>query len=77
MITNGGNQMKSNTLFIGNYRLLDEIITIYHSLFVRVKRTIVKVTHREDVSNRQKKNVVILRQDVDFLTNQTKDRIIR
>ncbi len=78
MITNGGNQMKSNTLqVIGIYKILDEIITIYHSLIVRLKKAVVKVTHREDVSIRQKKNVVVLRQDVDFLTNQVKDRIIR
>jgi hypothetical protein len=69
--------MKSNTLHISNYKILDEIISSYHLLIVRVKKAFVKVTHREDMSTRQKKNVVILRQDVDFLTNQIKDRIIR
>ncbi len=70
--------MKSNTLqIIGIHKILDEIVAIYYSLAVCLKKGVVKVTHREDVSKRQKSNMDSLRQDVDFITNQIKDRIIR
>ena len=60
-----------------NHSILDETIASYHSMMMRIRRIIIRVIHREDVSKRSNNGIVVLRHDVDFLTNQTKDRIIR